>query len=122
MTAPQRSGSPHLHGLGRQQPTTDRSRLFDELVGVAAKLGAEVRLEAFSIAAASGGGLCTLGGRALILIDQHAPTSTRVEVLARALGRLELEAVYMTPEARDAVGRLAGEPQRTTVVGGHQEV
>ncbi|PYM32869.1 MAG: hypothetical protein DME17_19750, partial [Candidatus Rokuibacteriota bacterium] len=56
------------------------------------------------IAAASSGGLCTLGGRALILIDQQAPASTRVEVLARALARLEIEAVYMTPEARDAVG------------------
>ena len=121
MTAPQRSGSPHLHGLGRQQPTTDRSRLFDELVGVAAKLGAEVRLEAFSIAAASGGGLCTLGGRALILIDQHAPASTRVEVLARALGRLEVDTVYMTPEARETVGRLAGEPPGPIAVGLRQE-
>ena len=121
MTASRRSRAPQLHRLGRQQPTTDRSRLFDELVGVAAKLGAEVRLEPFSIAAASSGGLCTLGGRALILIDQHAPASTRVEVLARALGRLEVEAVYMTPEARDAVGRLAGEPLRTPVVGRHQE-
>jgi len=116
VTTSRRSRSPQLHGLGHQQPTTDRSRLFDELVGVAAKLGAEVRLEPFSIAAASGGGLCTLRGRALILIDQHAPSSTRVEVLARALGRLEIDAVYMTPEARDTVGRLAGEPLRTTAV------
>jgi hypothetical protein len=98
----------------------DGRRLFDELVGVAARLGAEVRLEPFSIAAANGGGLCTLGGHALILIDEHAPPSTRVEVLARALGRLEVDAVYMTPEARDAVGRHAGEPRRTPV-GGHQE-
>ena len=84
---------------------------------MAVELGAEVRLEPFSIAAASSGGLCTLGGRALILIDQHAPSSTRVEVLARALGRLEIDAVYLTPEARDTVGRLTGEPLRKNAVG-----
>ncbi len=84
----------------------DSTRLFDELVGVARKLGAEVRLEPFSIAATTDGGLCTLGGRVLILIDEHAPLSTRIEVLARALARLEVEAVYMTPEARDVLATV----------------
>ncbi len=81
----------------------DSTRLFNELVAVARTLGVEVRLEPFSTAATSGGGLCTLGGRTLIVIDQRAPLSTRVEVLARALARLETDAVYMTPEARDIV-------------------
>ena len=84
----------------------DSTRLFNELVGVARKLGAEVRLEPFSIPAATGGGLCTLGRRALILIDHQAPLSTRVEVLARALARLEADTVYMTPEARDIVAAV----------------
>lgn len=81
----------------------DSTRLFDELVAVARRLGVEVRLEPFSTAPTSGGGLCTLGGRALIVIDHQAPLATRVEVLARALARLETDAVYMTPEARDVV-------------------
>jgi hypothetical protein len=80
----------------------DSTRLFDELVAVACKLGVEVRLEPLA-AATTGGGFCTLGGRSLILIDQRAPVSTRVEVLARAMARLETEAVYMTPAARDAL-------------------
>ena len=84
----------------------DSHRLFNELVAVARKLGVEVRLESFSTVTTTGGGFCTLGGRALILIDDHAPLSTRVEALARALARLETEAVYMTPEARDLVATL----------------
>ncbi len=91
--------------VGRQ-PTMNSDRLFNELVAVARKLDVEVRLEPFSTAATSGGGLCMLGGHALILIDQHAPLSIRVEILARALARLDTDPVYMTPEARDLLAAV----------------
>ena len=83
--------------------TSEPSRLFDELVTVARMLGAEVRLESFSTHVTPGGGLCRLGGRALILIDREAPVSLRINALARALSRFELDEVYMTPEARETV-------------------
>ena len=82
---------------------SEPSRLFDELVTVARLLGAEVRLESFSTHVTPGGGLCRLSGRALILIDREAPVSLRVNALARALSRFELDEVYMTPEARETV-------------------
>ncbi|SRR5713226_5676863 len=99
------AGGEWWYCLGRR-PTMDSDRLCNELVAIARTLGVEVRLEPFSTAATSGGGLCTLRGRALILIDQQAPLSTRVEVLARALARLEADTVYMTPEARDIVAAV----------------
>jgi len=83
--------------------TMDSTRLFDELVAVARKLDVAVRLEPLSTVVTTGGGLCTLGGRTLVLIDLQAPLWARVEVLARALARLETDEVYMTPEARDIV-------------------
>src|SRR5713101_7889384 len=83
--------------------TSEPSRLFDELVTVARMLGAEVRLESFSTQVTPGGGLCRLSGRALILIDREAPVSLRIDALARALSRFEIDQVYMTPEARETV-------------------
>jgi hypothetical protein len=81
-------------------------RLFDELVTVARTLDVEVRLQPFSTATPSGGGLFRLNGRALILIDQPAPLSIRVEILAPALARLDTDTVYMTPEARDVLATV----------------
>lgn len=53
-----------------------------------------------------GGGLCVLRGASLVLIDQRAPLADRVRALARALGDLQAETVYMAPEAR---ARVEGE-------------
>lgn len=50
-----------------------------------------------------GGGLCVLRGASLVLIDQRAPLADRVRALARALGDLQAETVYMAPEARALV-------------------
>jgi hypothetical protein len=44
-------------------------------------------------------------GAHLVLIDQRAPLIDRLRALARALGDLGSEAVYMAPEARELVDR-----------------
>ena len=84
----------------------DPQHLLDELVQVARRLGVEVRSEPFETPAAMGGGLCVVRGSHLVLIDQRAPLADRLRALARALGDLGSEAVYMPPEARDLVDRL----------------
>lgn len=81
--------------------------LLDELLQAAARLGVEVRLEPFETPATVGGGLCVLRGEHLVLIDQRAPLPDRVRALARALGDLHSETIYMAPEARALVDREA---------------
>jgi hypothetical protein len=83
----------------------DAQRLLDELVQAARRLGVEVRMEPFETPAAMGGGLCVVRGAHLVLIDQRAPLADRLRALARALGDLGSEAVYMAPEARELVER-----------------
>ena len=81
----------------------DDQHLFDELLRAAEKLGIEVRREPFETPATAGGGLCTVRGEHLILLDERAPLSARILALARALSALESETIYMVPEAREAV-------------------
>jgi hypothetical protein len=90
-------------------PPVDAQQLLDELVQAAQRLGVEVRTEPFETPAALAGGLCVLRGAHLVLIDQRAPLVDRLRALARALGDLGSDAVYMAPEARELVdqGRAA---------------
>jgi UDP-N-acetylmuramate dehydrogenase len=107
----------------------EERELFRELVGVAARLGVEVRVEPFQTPAVRGGGRCVLDGRELILLDARAPLVDRVEALARALAGFDLEDVYLPPELRERIeaaqaadGAPAGEvplaPLTTLGVGG----
>jgi UDP-N-acetylmuramate dehydrogenase len=80
----------------------DRS-LLDELVRVATRLGVDVRTEPFETPPAGGGGRCVLAGKDLILLDARASLRERVAALASALANLNLDDVYVTPEARDRV-------------------
>ena len=80
----------------------DRS-LFDELLRVATRLGVDVRIEPFETPPAGGGGRCVLAGKDLILLDARASLRDRVAALASALANLNLDDVYVTPEARDRV-------------------
>jgi hypothetical protein len=86
--------------------------LLDELVQAAGRLGVEVRSEPFETPAAMAGGLCVVRGAHLVLIDQRAPLVDRLRAVARALGDLGSDAVYMAPEARELVerSRAAGHP------------
>ena len=81
-------------------------RLRDELVGVAQKLGFEVRVEPFRAPTRSAGGLCRLRDRVLILVDAGANPIDQARALAEALATLDLEDVYMAPEARGLIERL----------------
>lgn len=90
----------------------DTQQLLDELVQAAARLGVEVRSEPFETPAALAGGLCVLRGAHLVLIDQRAPLVDRLRALARALGDLGSDAVYMAPEARELVDRARPQEAR----------
>jgi UDP-N-acetylmuramate dehydrogenase len=97
----------------------DDRALLDELLEVARKLGVPVRIEPFETPAAGGGGLCVVHGRDLVLLDAGASPSDRVRALARALAGLDVDAVYMAPEARELVESMspvAGRPREAVAL------
>jgi len=94
-------------------PAVDPGRLFDELLGIAARTGLEVRTRAFRGKASSkipfAGGLCTVLGRQLVLLNANASPVERSVALADALSRLELSEPTMSHDAR----RFLAERART---------
>ncbi len=96
------------------------ARLVDELMGVARKLGIEVRVVPLRGPTRSAGGLCRLNGKQMLLLDQKSSAIDRAGALAEALAGLDdLENVFMAPEARELVHvarvralRLASGPTR----------
>jgi len=84
--------------------------LFDDLLRAARRLGVGIRMECFETPATAGGGSCVLRGEPLILLDAQAPLRERIVALARALSKLDSEAIFMTPAAREAVEAMREPP------------
>lgn len=84
----------------------DDQLLFEELLRATEKLDIRIRIEPFEMPATSGGGLCIVRGEPLVLLDVQAPLRDRILALARALGHLESDRVYMAPQARALVEAL----------------
>ncbi len=81
-------------------------RLLEELTGVARKVGVDVRVEALRIPMHhNAGGLCRLRGKPVVLLDNKSAVVDRVLTLADALVPMnhEIDAVFMTPEARGLI-------------------
>jgi hypothetical protein len=83
-------------------------RLLDELTRAAAKVGVAVRTEPFdphlSDARRPRGGLCTVLGRRIILVDAAASLPDQIATVAGALAQVDLEAVYLPPIVRATIG------------------
>jgi hypothetical protein len=84
--------------------SVDPARLFDELLGIAARAGLEVRTRAFrgkaSGKAPFAGGLCTVLGKDLVLLNANASVVERSVALADALAQKPLSELTMTVPAR----------------------
>lgn len=82
----------------------DPARLFDELLGIAARAGLEVRTRVFRSKPQSkvpfAGGLCTVLGKSMVLLNAHASAVERSVALADALARQPLSELDMSPDAR----------------------
>jgi hypothetical protein len=85
----------------------DLAQLYDELAHAAAKVGVEVREELFEAglreARVPRGGLCTVHGRRVILVDSGEPLPDRIAMLAAALAEVDLDAVYVAPAVRATI-------------------
>ena len=82
----------------------DPGRLFDELLGLAARTGLEVRTRAFQSKVLGkvpfAGGLCTVVGKQLVLLNSQATAIERSVALADALSGLAQSELTMSPDAR----------------------
>ena len=87
--------------------------MFDELLGIAARTGLEVRTRSFRAKVPGkvpfAGGLCTVIGKQLVLLNSNAPAVERSVALADALARLDLSELEMSSDAR----RFLAERART---------
>ena len=71
-----------------------------ELVGLAERVGLDVRFDAMDPKASSRGGSCTLRGKRIVVVDRGAPLADQVAVLVAALAEVELSAMYVPPLLR----------------------
>jgi hypothetical protein len=93
--------------LYRQNASRDAGEAVRELVNVAERAGISVRLEPLDpdLFERSHGGICKIEGKRTILIDSTASIDEKIAVLLRALGSVELDAVYMRPLLRQQIER-----------------
>ncbi len=77
-------------------------QILESLLAVAEELGIEVRKE--QIDGVSGGGLCKLKNRLVLIIDRTSPLTEQINAAAASLkDRPELECIYLRPQVRDAI-------------------
>lgn len=82
------------------------ARLFAALVEVAERLGIEVRVEPFGLDMIRGrGGLCRIGGKPVVVVDERAPLVDRIAVVATVLARRSLGEVEMDDSVRAEIER-----------------
>lgn len=91
--------------MGADPSEGSAALLFRELCAAAERLGVTVRVEPFDPPALSAGGLCSLHGATLVLLDLRASPDERLWALARALAGLDVDAVYVAPAARELIER-----------------
>jgi hypothetical protein len=78
--------------------------LLQHLESIARQLEVEIRYESLSndeVSVHSGG--CQVQGRRLILIDSCRSPFERAQILARELGKYELEDLYILPRVREFI-------------------
>jgi len=78
---------------------------FDELLELAARLGVQVR---HAHLGGSGGGLATVRGQRVLFVDQDADPEDQLEVVAKAMSRLDLENVFLRPDVRELIEQYRG--------------
>jgi hypothetical protein len=82
------------------------AQLVSALEEVATRLGIEVRYDSVDRnhpLGVAGGGLCRLRGKAMILLDERLTSRDRASVLAKALSRFDLDAIFLAPAVRNAI-------------------
>ena len=80
--------------------------LLQELETLAEKLRVEVRYDAFE----GRGGLCRYGGKTCLILNDELTVSERVEAFCRALARLPIDEIFIRPQVRERIEKIATRP------------
>lgn len=83
----------------------DAKNALQELETLAEKLDVEVKYNTFSGDGMGPGGLCKVKGQWRVIIDRRNAASERVAVLARSLGRFDLEQHFVSPAVRKLIDK-----------------
>jgi hypothetical protein len=87
------------------------ARLLDELTRAAERAGIRVRIEPFdpnlSDVKRPRGGLCTLRGERILLVDAKLPLPEKIATVAEALAGVDLEHLFLPPVVRATIGAYA---------------
>ena len=82
----------------------DAEALYAELIAAAEQVGLEVRLRNLEDAdPPAKSGLVRLKGKAVLFLHAGLPLPERSAALARALREFDLESLYLSPAARQAI-------------------
>ena len=68
---------------------------------LANKLGIEVRWDALG----SEGGICTLRGKRILMVDQSLNDLSKIDVMAEALCEEAIDEIYILPEVREILDK-----------------
>ncbi len=81
----------------------DEISAINHLEALAYSLGIQVRYEYLESEETSfhSGGLCRVNGKPIIIVNSGAPSSDKVQTLAKALRRFDLSGIYIKPALRD---------------------
>ncbi len=80
----------------------NKEQLLDNLIATAEELGIDVRKAHMD--GTSGGGICKLKSRWVLIIDLAAPLEDQIEATAHALkNRPEIENIYLRPQVRELI-------------------
>jgi hypothetical protein len=97
------------------------SRLFEELVKAARRCGIDVRIEPFDPGLSDErrprGGLCTIFGKRVILVDIKAAMPDRIAMVAAALATVDLDHLFLPPIVRATIGAYQHEAPAPRVTG-----
>jgi hypothetical protein len=92
----------------------DPERCYEALETLLGRLGVRVRCEPFDPRLfgdlGARGGLCRIRRERVVLVDANLGLAERVGVLAGALARFDLEAVYVPPKLREIIESRGSAP------------
>lgn len=97
----------HERPSGVRRASYKVDAILEELKGVAARLGLEVREERLlrEIGYRVQSGTCRVRDRNILFLDREIPPTARMEVLLEELARRDLRDVYVSPELRRILGK-----------------
>ena len=91
--------------------THELELLAEELLSAARKSGITIKQEPLSREVPGAkSGLAWVHGKPLLILDAKLSHQERIQLLARALGKMDLENIYLSPAARELIKTCAHKP------------